>query len=291
MAKDGAEFTDEGIYTITVQNKYTRQETVKKIYVGTNSILKAYVVTGKSISEIRSMVNKGAVINADGTITENTENTTIETTNEETEKETESTKKSHNNNDDETEPEEESTGETDTEEETTDSLPPVEITNGVFVNTDSVRFRSSPSTDEDNLICYFQTGHFVELLEVQDGWAHIRDNQPTNGRGQAQDCTNREGYVDMFLISEMFYVTVNTDNLRMRSTPSLENNDNIVKEGEYVLYFHTGHLLQVLEELDDWYRVSDSEEADATGASQHCTGLKGYIAKQYADPYKPGPEE
>lgn len=106
MAKDGAEFTDEGIYTITVQNKYTGQETIKKIYVGTDSILKAYVVTGMSIPEIRSMVSKGAIINADGTITENSENTTIETTEEETEKATDSTKKSRNNNDDETDPEE-----------------------------------------------------------------------------------------------------------------------------------------------------------------------------------------
>ena len=33
-AKDGAEYTDEGIYTITVSNEYTGQFTTKKIYVG-----------------------------------------------------------------------------------------------------------------------------------------------------------------------------------------------------------------------------------------------------------------
>lgn len=105
MAKDGVEFTDEGVYTITVQNKYTHQETVKKIYVGTNSILKAYVVTGISIPEIRSMVSKGAVINADGSITESTENNTPETSKEkETEKTTENTKKNNDDNNDETDP-------------------------------------------------------------------------------------------------------------------------------------------------------------------------------------------
>lgn len=34
-AKDGAEYTDEGIYTFKVKNLYTNETTVKKIYVGT----------------------------------------------------------------------------------------------------------------------------------------------------------------------------------------------------------------------------------------------------------------
>lgn len=38
-AKDGAEYTAEGIYTITVSNEYTGQLTTKKIYVGTYSAI------------------------------------------------------------------------------------------------------------------------------------------------------------------------------------------------------------------------------------------------------------
>lgn len=67
-AKDGAEYTDEGIYTITVNNVYTNQFTVKKIYVGTNSVLRAYMTTGLSIPEINALVSKGATISEDGTI-------------------------------------------------------------------------------------------------------------------------------------------------------------------------------------------------------------------------------
>ena len=67
-AKDGAEYTDEGIYTITVSNKYTNQFTVKKIYVGTNNILRAYMTTGLSIPEINNLVAQGATISDDGTI-------------------------------------------------------------------------------------------------------------------------------------------------------------------------------------------------------------------------------
>lgn len=67
-AKDGAEYTDEGIYTITVSNEYTGQLTTKKIYVGTNNVLRAHMTTGLSISEINDLVADGATISDDGTI-------------------------------------------------------------------------------------------------------------------------------------------------------------------------------------------------------------------------------
>ncbi len=67
-AKDGEEFTEEGIYTITVSNQYTGEETIKKIYVGDDDVLKAYVTTDLSIEDINALVENGAVINDDGTI-------------------------------------------------------------------------------------------------------------------------------------------------------------------------------------------------------------------------------
>lgn len=67
-AKDGAKYTDDGIYTITVQNEYTNQLTVKKIYVGTNRVLRAYMTTGLSIPEINLLLTQGATISDDGTI-------------------------------------------------------------------------------------------------------------------------------------------------------------------------------------------------------------------------------
>lgn len=67
-AKDGAKYTDEGIYIITVSNTHTGQFTVKKIYVGTNKILKAYITTGLTIQEINNLIANGATISDDGTI-------------------------------------------------------------------------------------------------------------------------------------------------------------------------------------------------------------------------------
>ena len=67
-ARDGEKYTDEGIYTITVSNQYTEEETVKKIYVGTNSVLKAYMTTGYSISDIQSLLDDGATIDEEGNI-------------------------------------------------------------------------------------------------------------------------------------------------------------------------------------------------------------------------------
>ena len=69
-AQDGSQYTDEGIYTITVTNRYTDQQTTKMIYVGTNDILKAYVVTGLSLQDIHERVEAGAVIAEDGTLIE-----------------------------------------------------------------------------------------------------------------------------------------------------------------------------------------------------------------------------
>ena len=67
-AKDNERFTDEGIYTITVSNRYTGATTEKIIYVGTDPILKAYAVTNLPIQEIRQMLENGAKIQEDGYI-------------------------------------------------------------------------------------------------------------------------------------------------------------------------------------------------------------------------------
>lgn len=67
-ARDGEEFTDEGVYTFTVTNRYTGQSTTKMIYVGTDPVLKAYATTGTPVSEINSMLDEGATIREDGTI-------------------------------------------------------------------------------------------------------------------------------------------------------------------------------------------------------------------------------
>lgn len=67
-AKDGEEFTDEGVYTFTVTNRYTGQSTKKMIYVGKDPVLKAHATTGKPVSEIKSMLDDGAVVSDNGTI-------------------------------------------------------------------------------------------------------------------------------------------------------------------------------------------------------------------------------
>lgn len=81
--KDGEQFTEEGIYTITVNNEYTKQETVKKIYVGTNDVLKAHVTTGFAIDEINHQLSMGATISGNGELisapTDNSTNDEIST--------------------------------------------------------------------------------------------------------------------------------------------------------------------------------------------------------------------
>lgn len=68
IAKDGEKYTDDGIYTIEVSNPSTGKSTTKKIAVGSDPILRAYVTTGMPLSEIQDMVENGAVILEDGSI-------------------------------------------------------------------------------------------------------------------------------------------------------------------------------------------------------------------------------
>ena len=65
-ASDGTKYTDEGIYTITVRNNYTNQETIKKIYVGTDPTMKAFVVSGYTLEEIKAMLDEGYTISDSG---------------------------------------------------------------------------------------------------------------------------------------------------------------------------------------------------------------------------------
>ncbi len=51
-ARDGDEYKQEGIYTITVRNEYTGQETIKTLYVGNDQKLIDYITQGYSLEQI-----------------------------------------------------------------------------------------------------------------------------------------------------------------------------------------------------------------------------------------------
>jgi hypothetical protein len=67
-AKDGDMYTEEGIYIITVSNRYTNQRSEKRIYVGTNDVMKAHVTTGLEIGEITRQLSMGATVDVDGSL-------------------------------------------------------------------------------------------------------------------------------------------------------------------------------------------------------------------------------
>lgn len=73
-AKDGDSYLDEGIYTITVKNPYTNEQTIKRIYVGKNNVLKEYFIAGVS-SENSSQTKAYITTELDNEVDD--ENTTI----------------------------------------------------------------------------------------------------------------------------------------------------------------------------------------------------------------------
>ena len=52
-AKDGDEYTAEGIYTISVRNRYTGESTVKTIFVGSSELLQEYIANGFSMDRLK----------------------------------------------------------------------------------------------------------------------------------------------------------------------------------------------------------------------------------------------
>ncbi len=67
-AKDGAKYTDEGIYTVDVTNRYTEEHTVKTFYVGTDSFMKAMAKSGKTIAELDEFLSQGYIIDENGSL-------------------------------------------------------------------------------------------------------------------------------------------------------------------------------------------------------------------------------
>ena len=68
LAEDGKSYAMDGIYTVTVKNRYTNQETQKRIYVGSDPLMKAHMQTGKSIPVLKELVAEGAMIDEMGNI-------------------------------------------------------------------------------------------------------------------------------------------------------------------------------------------------------------------------------
>lgn len=81
-AKDGDQFTDEGMYTIVVTNESTNESLTKIIYVGDDPYLTALSNSGYTIEALNKRLALGAVISEDGTIIESGESDAL---NEETE--------------------------------------------------------------------------------------------------------------------------------------------------------------------------------------------------------------
>lgn len=51
-AKDGDQYTAEGIYTISVSNRYTEEKTTKTIFVGSEELLQEYISNGFSLDRL-----------------------------------------------------------------------------------------------------------------------------------------------------------------------------------------------------------------------------------------------
>lgn len=68
VAKENRNYTDEGIYTVTIKNRETGDSVQKTVYVGNRDIMLAHMKTGAPLSEINERLAAGAHIDKNGNI-------------------------------------------------------------------------------------------------------------------------------------------------------------------------------------------------------------------------------
>ena len=69
-AKDNESYSDEGIYTFTVKNRYTDADTKKTIYVGNNKYYAALAKNRTTVDALNEKIAAGYTIESDGTLVE-----------------------------------------------------------------------------------------------------------------------------------------------------------------------------------------------------------------------------
>ena len=129
IAVEGRKYTDEGIYTVTVENPATGRSIEKRVYVGNSDVLIAHMKTGLSISEIKEKLASGAYVDEDGQIIE-TEQVLTEANERETEAISESV--------------------TETESDTKEELNNVDVKKEAEPNKGNVKTVSDPVKEQGN---------------------------------------------------------------------------------------------------------------------------------------------
>ena len=67
-AKDGAKYTEEGVYTVDVTNRYTGEHTLKTFFVGSDPFMIAMAKSGKTVKELDDFLSQGYAIESDGSL-------------------------------------------------------------------------------------------------------------------------------------------------------------------------------------------------------------------------------
>lgn len=69
VANSSGQYTKDGIYTISVTNKYVSEPTKKTIYVGTNKYITAIARNRYTVDDINNKIREGFTVEDDGTLT------------------------------------------------------------------------------------------------------------------------------------------------------------------------------------------------------------------------------
>jgi len=135
---------------------------------------------------------------------------------------------------------------------------------------DFLNIRNKPGTSS-KVIGYLPKDGMCEILDENDGWAHIRSGSIEGYVSSLYLVSGEKGYEKAQSLSTLM-ATVNAGTVNFRSEPDSSTDENIIASVK------RGEMLPVIEEC-----VISKDDETTIWVKAYCDDLEGYISKEYVD--------
>lgn len=143
--------------------------------------------------------------------------------------------------------------------------------NVAFANVnDFLNIRKSAGTNA-TIIGYLPKNGMCEVLDLKDGWAHIKSGKIEGYVSEQYLIMGEEGKAKAESLSTLM-ATVNAGTVNFRSEPDSASDDNIIAT------VSRGEQLPVIEEC-----VISKDDDTVMWVKAYCDDLEGYISKEFVD--------
>ena len=143
--------------------------------------------------------------------------------------------------------------------------------NVAFANVNDYLNIRSGASKSSKIIGYLPKNGMCEVLEITDGWAHIKSGKIEGYVSTDYLIMGDEGREIAESLSTLM-ATVNAGTVNFRSEPDSSNDDNIIATVSY------NEKLPVIEEC-----VISKDDETVIWVKAYCDDLEGYVSKEFVD--------